>query len=97
MRTTLSSMPRHAPAAGSSVAQRGRQLGFVALLTTLGVVGACNGGKTDARKTDSAAGASAAAMDSATRARTGTTPEGMTGEHGGMEMRDSARMRERRP
>ena len=100
MLTTHFSGPKHATMTRASTAARGRALAFVALLTTLGVVSACSSGKTDAPKVDSAA-AAAAATDSATRARAGTTSSahspGMSGEHGGMEMRDSARMREQRP
>ena len=94
MTSTLFSARKHDPSARSSIVHHGRQLSVVAVLATIGVAAACSNGKVDARKADSAAGAAAA--DSATRARAATThPEGMQ-EHG-MEMRDSVRMRERRP
>jgi hypothetical protein len=97
MTSTHFSARNHARTARSSISHRGRQLGFVALLATIGIAAACSNGKADARKADSAAGASAAAADSVTRANAATTHrEGMPGEHG-MEMRDSTRMRERRP
>ena len=97
MTSTLFSARKPDPSARFSIGHHGRQLGFVALLATIGVAAACSNGKVDARKADSAAGASAAAADSATRAKAATThPEGMPGEHG-MEMRDSMRRREQRP
>jgi hypothetical protein len=97
MISTHFSPRHHASSTRSSISHRGRQIGFVALLATIGVAAACSNGKADARKADSAAAASAAAADSATRANAATThPEGMSGQDG-MEMRDSTRMREHRP